>query len=374
MEPNESTRIVEVLIVGDGTDLEQADRMGNPVFPIENYGRKISHGDNIEPSPTSDGYMIIYEISDFSEVDKTEFIGKLSELLRTPGHEFFDMKINIYGAVSDERFFEQALELRDAVITEDPDNIVLVHCIYPGFSDDVDKDSQYRLDWDDEDDEDEEDEDDEEDDDESIDLDDEDEDSVEQDVDVYARKILDGIDVNDIIAEIRRRNPTYFSDHQSTDDNVDSFFDGYYDDSETPFSFYDGFSDDDDSDGKKISSVSKKRYGRSAAVINGKHPKRDIKRHNIIITSKKNHRNDTKIVRNFLRDFMPGKSTWIEDYRTEILNRWMNAFAITEKEAKRRQTEYNRHKKRATTKKRVRTMQSIGQIVGTYNPFYDPKK
>lgn len=102
---------------------------------------------------------------------------------------------------------------------------------------------------------------------------------------------------------------------------------------------------------KKNKSKSKKPYyGTSRIWKNSDNIKRSIKRHGVVVTdSKKDVRSDEKIIKEFLKDFIPGGADWKKDFRKEVLERWMHCYAIEKKRLKKyeKKARKHAHKKRA---------------------------
>ena len=68
---------------------------------------------------------------------------------------------------------------------------------------------------------------------------------------------------------------------------------------------------------------------------NDKNPKRSYKRHGVIICNdKKSRKNDEAIIKEFLKDFIPGDSEWIKSFRHDILKRWMKMYSISKSDLK----------------------------------------
>lgn len=82
---------------------------------------------------------------------------------------------------------------------------------------------------------------------------------------------------------------------------------------------------------KKKKKDKKERY--SKLMDEGK---KNIKAHNILVSPKdnKDFKHDAKVVKGFLKEFIPQKSKWAKRYRNELLQRWMSVFVITPKMAK----------------------------------------
>jgi len=125
--------------------------------------------------------------------------------------------------------------------------------------------------------------------------------------------------------------------------------------------------------------VKKKNYGRSRVLRESKNARKNIKRHGVIISpSKEAKKRDRKILQEFLKDFMPGKSKWIKEYREETLKRWMTMYVVSKSYAKRvaKIHRAERRKKRSPIAN-ITKEAAIGlgtQLFQGYDPFYDPKR
>lgn len=123
----------------------------------------------------------------------------------------------------------------------------------------------------------------------------------------------------------------------------------------------------------------KKSYSSSRILKGAKHPKRDIKRHGIIIESGKPRDRDEEIIKSFLRDFIPGDSNWIKSYRKTVLKRWLNQYSITKKAAK-KLTKRHGELAAGDNKKGKKNMsvenvsKATRNILKHYNSFYDTSK
>lgn len=165
-----------------------------------------------------------------------------------------------------------------------------------------------------------------------------------------------------------------FTDDDEDDDEDDPDLDSAW----RRFGEYpDGFEDDDDEDDEDDDRPDRRRYDSSRVIHNAKHPKRDIKRHRIIIAGKKDYERDRKMIKAFLKEFMPGKEKWIKRYRSEVAGRWIRAMAVKEKEAKAREKEFKAKAKKAKTRRCVRSLGLVAnQVLNNRQPnaFYDPNK
>lgn len=94
---------------------------------------------------------------------------------------------------------------------------------------------------------------------------------------------------------------------------------------------------------KKKKKKSRDYYGRSRVWKNSKQPKRQINRHGVLIAADKDDlKKDEKIIKSFLKDFLPGNSKWKKDFRDDVLDRWMRMYAISKKNLKQLEKEHRR--------------------------------
>lgn len=106
--------------------------------------------------------------------------------------------------------------------------------------------------------------------------------------------------------------------------------------------------------------MKKKYYGRSSVAKKSTKLKKQIKRHGVIISSDKNARKrDEKVIRAFLKDFLPGKERWIKKYREEVLMRWMATYTISKKQAKRLARAHKEKLKSKSGKKKITKEQAM---------------
>ena len=100
-----------------------------------------------------------------------------------------------------------------------------------------------------------------------------------------------------------------------------------------------------DNSGGKKGKGKKKLYGSSRVLNSVKHPKKDYKRHGIIVANDKSAlKKDEKILREFLKDFIPGKAGWIKDYREDVLERFMRMYVVSKKTLKKLEKHHRKHK------------------------------
>lgn len=110
------------------------------------------------------------------------------------------------------------------------------------------------------------------------------------------------------------------------------------------------YDDDDDEDDKPKKKKKKTSYDSSRVLKNAKNPKRSYNRHGIIIAdSKADIKKDARIIRKFLKEFIPGSSRWKRDLREDLEKRWLKMFVVTNKRIKK----LNKHCRNANRKKKT---------------------
>lgn len=103
-----------------------------------------------------------------------------------------------------------------------------------------------------------------------------------------------------------------------------------------------GLSDDSSKGSKKKKKSSKKiSYGASRALRATNNPKKAYKRHGVLVCAKKDAiKRDEKIIKEFLKDFIPGSAEWKKEFRKELLKRWMGVYVISKKKLKHLEKNY----------------------------------
>lgn len=137
---------------------------------------------------------------------------------------------------------------------------------------------------------------------------------------------------------------TYYEDNYNNPDvSSEEYYDqdGYdedeYVDGNDPYGIMAALSGFEDSGKKKKKHKnSKEYYGRSRVWKNAKNPKKSVKRHGVIVADDKDDiKKDEKIIKEFLKDFLPGSSSWQKDFRSDVLKRFINMYTVSKKNLKR---------------------------------------
>lgn len=77
-------------------------------------------------------------------------------------------------------------------------------------------------------------------------------------------------------------------------------------------------------------------YGISKVIKAANSPKKAYRRHGVLVCSEKDAiRKDEKIIKAFLKDFIPGHQEWKKEFRKELSKRWIQVYVITKKQLKR---------------------------------------
>lgn len=138
-------------------------------------------------------------------------------------------------------------------------------------------------------------------------------------------------------------------DQEYVEENKD--IEDFYDDEDDPYGIIaalNGFEKK-----KKKHKKSKEYYGRSRVWKNAKNPKRAVKRHGVVIADDKDDiKKDEKILKEFLKDFMPGNSGWQKDFRSDVLKRFINMYTVSKKNLKHLEKQH----KKAVRKKRYKNI------------------
>lgn len=157
-----------------------------------------------------------------------------------------------------------------------------------------------------------------------------DDDEDDEDNKKVSRRKYDDEDGFDLFKDILTGNYTY------TDDDDDE---GEYEDDEDEDDYED---DPKPKKRRKKRRVSKPSYGESRVVKDAKNPKKSYNRHGVVVCSKDDIKKDEKILKEFLKDFIPGDANWKKDFRSDIVKRWIKMYAVTNKQLKQLEKQHRR--------------------------------
>ena len=143
---------------------------------------------------------------------------------------------------------------------------------------------------------------------------------------------------------------------------------------------YDEEEDDVDyphiNDLKKPKPAKKQYYGQSRVWKNSNHIKRSINRHGVVVSSKDNRKRDIKLIKEFLKDFIPGNQGWKKDFRKELAKRWLDVYCISKGQLKSLEKSYrNKNSKGSKTKSLNSALGLAGRIIkNPSSDWFNPNK
>lgn len=118
-------------------------------------------------------------------------------------------------------------------------------------------------------------------------------------------------------------------------------------------------------------------YSSSRVLRATKNPKKSFKKHGIIIcNSKKAIHKDEDIIKDFLKDFIPGNSSFKKDLRKKLLRRWMSSYVINKKQATRIKKKYNKAINKSIKDQKVQQVVNMTRKILTVpiDNWSDPSK
>lgn len=176
---------------------------------------------------------------------------------------------------------------------------------------------------------------------------------------VFTYTRLDGL--HDVYRDLRNELEFQEEDEDYEDDEVDLDDDNW-------LAKLTGDHSDDEKEQK-----SKDYYGRSRVWKNCKQAKKMINRHGVLIASDKDDlRKDEKIIKAFLKDFIPGNSGWKKDFREDVMKRWMSMYAISKKQLKRLEKSHRNRNNCGKVTKMVNIADRLFNV--PIDRWYDPTK
>lgn len=125
--------------------------------------------------------------------------------------------------------------------------------------------------------------------------------------------------------------------------------------------------DDEDDESDIIGYKSKNKssnYPQSRILKDSKNAKRAYNRHGVLIcNNKKSRKRDEKIIKEFLKDFIPGDAEWKKEFRHDILKRWMKMYSISKNDLKELEKAHNKaQKSKHNTKKLEKTLEFTSRL------------
>lgn len=170
------------------------------------------------------------------------------------------------------------------------------------------------------------------------------------------------------------------ADDHDDDNDIGDMQESYYEDDEDDK--YDAFNILDEAikgynrkhkKGKK----KKKHYDMSRVIKSSKNPKKMYKRHGIVVCKNKRAIDkDKRLIKDFLMDFIPGKSSWKKEFRRELCKRWMQMYVLTPGQLKSLQKDFRKkHQKPKSSINTERTLEITRKLFGVTNDIWsDPTR
>lgn len=259
-------------------------------------GKILSDENQINVNRATDGYSVIYEDQLFNEIDKAKFLAQLIKIFNTnlPGR-IVNIRIQ-YNFEAEETYefteetFDSVMSLRNLCMS-----IVETRRV-PNMS--------Y-----------------------------EDTESISECIEFYEDNYEDGEDGSS-------------NEFEETDNSVSS-----YSEDDDPYGIMSllrsGYTDDDDDDDYRSKKKCKDYYGRSRVWKNAKSPKKAVRRHGVIIAdSKSDIKKDEKILKEFLKDFFPGKASWEKEFREDVVKRFIKMYTVSKKNLKKLEKQHRKHRRK----------------------------
>lgn len=107
-------------------------------------------------------------------------------------------------------------------------------------------------------------------------------------------------------------------------------------------------------------------YPSSRVLKASKDPKKQYHRHGVIIFKDKDtEKKDEKILKAFLKDFIPGDARWKKELRSDLIERWMASYAISQKRIKKleknQKLQLSKEKQKECTKKAFEILKGLNR-------------
>ncbi|MCM1215449.1 MAG: hypothetical protein NC548_13130 [Lachnospiraceae bacterium] len=138
-------------------------------------------------------------------------------------------------------------------------------------------------------------------------------------------------------------------------------------------------SDRDRSKKGKSKGRPRKEYGESRVIHESKNPKRSYNRHGLMICSDKDAlKHDQKMIKEFLKDFIPGSAEWKKEFRKDLEKRWMQMFVVSKKQLKHLQKHHakgkNKKKRGIDAEKAIDFTRRVFNVPSTPSAWNDPNR
>ena len=170
------------------------------------------------------------------------------------------------------------------------------------------------------------------------------------------------------------------------DDDLEDYFeldDDYEDDDDEEDEDEDDELGEDDIPGLSGFSFGRRRrnkknsyYGKSRVWKDSNHIRRSINRHGVVISTKSNMDRDKKILKEFLKDFIPGNKGWEKSFRAELAKRWMAVYVVSKKQLKNLEKNHRNKKNYKSNKNNLKGAFSLAsKILAPKNDiWFDPNR
>lgn len=122
-----------------------------------------------------------------------------------------------------------------------------------------------------------------------------------------------------------------------------------------------------------------KNYAESEVLHETKNAKRCYNRHGVMVCSDKDAlKHDQKMIKEFLKDFIPGEAEWKKDFRRDLQKRWMQMYVISKKQLKHLQKQHSKAKSKKrrgiNTEKALDFTRRMFNVPATSNAWNDPSR
>ncbi len=118
--------------------------------------------------------------------------------------------------------------------------------------------------------------------------------------------------------------------------------------------------------------VSKSCIRRSKVLKEANKAKKTTSRHGLLVYDDKSDlKRDRETIKRMLKEFIPGDSAWIREFREEVLERWIRSYCISKKNLKRVKKYYSKQQKKKGDGKKRKTQRTSSLYDSLWN---DPSR